>query len=211
MIARHVFRFSSGQRPKLLWALQGMRKLYVEAREVWCQTNDFRFTYAESNLNRTRAEMDLAEKMLVQRGTVVIGKDIHACTFFSRAPLSFPNLAHLTLVIYSPPGFALAVDALIPQLHRLRSVTVKIQGRDCGAQQQQPYQRGSTATTTEPVTAFFRLFERTRIVLDKMLGREGRCVLVGGLRSQAWRWSPGGEGPNEVFHVVARKKHIKFV
>lgn len=44
-------------------------------------------------------------------------------------------------------------------------------------------------------------------MLDKMLGRRGKCVHVG-QRMQEWVWKT--EGKDEVFKPRSQKVHIKF-
>lgn len=59
-------------KPKMLWAMEGNKELYPEAKEVWCNVNEFGFTYHESALNRIREGMEGAERKLVKRALVVV-------------------------------------------------------------------------------------------------------------------------------------------
>ncbi|KAI6710548.1 hypothetical protein JHW43_006931 [Diplocarpon mali] len=50
MIEEMIFTLSSGKKPRLLWAVQGNRELYIEAKKLWCKINGSGFTYQESKL-----------------------------------------------------------------------------------------------------------------------------------------------------------------
>ncbi|KAG4439015.1 hypothetical protein IFR05_005531 [Cadophora sp. M221] len=170
MIEEYVFTASSGKKPRMLWAMKGNRELYPEAKEVWCKVNEFGLTYHESALNRIREGMDGAEREMVRRAGVVVSKDIQACTIFSPIIHLFPHLTHLTLHIYSTTGLSLSIHHIIPQLSRLRQVTVQIRGP-----------KRSIHSHFDPFdgTEFFRSFSKTRMMLDRMLDRSGKCVRVG--------------------------------
>ncbi|KAH9208832.1 hypothetical protein DL95DRAFT_527214 [Leptodontidium sp. 2 PMI_412] len=197
MIEEFVFTERSGMKPKMLWAMEGNKELYPEAKEVWCRVNEFGFTYHESALNRIREGMEGAERKLVKRALVVVSKDIQSCTIFSPTILLFPNLTHLTLRVYTTSGFSLSIHHIIPRMSYLRQVTVQIQGPKRIIQAHIPFDGAE----------FFRSFSKTRITLDKMLDRDGRCVRVG-QRLQEWVWRVGGK--DEVFRPRSGKVHIKF-
>ncbi|KAL5316579.1 hypothetical protein ACEPPN_015628 [Leptodophora sp. 'Broadleaf-Isolate-01'] len=184
MIEEFVFTERSGMKPKMLWAMEGNKELYPEAKEVWCNVNEFGFTYHESALNRIREGMEGAERKLVKRALVVVSKDIQSCTIFSPTILPFPNLTHLTLRVHTTSGLYLSIHHIIPKMSHLRQAHIPFDGAE-----------------------FFRSFSKTRITLDKMLDRDGRCVRVG-QRLQEWVWRVGGK--DEVFRPRSGKVHIKF-
>ncbi|PVH85954.1 hypothetical protein DL98DRAFT_603648 [Cadophora sp. DSE1049] len=197
MIEQLVFTESSGKKPKMLWAMKGNKDLYAEAKEVWCKVNEFGFTYHESALNKIRQEMEGAERKLVKRALVTVSKDIQACTIFSPTILLFPNITHLTLRVHTTSGFSLAIHHIIPKMTNLQHITVQIQGP----------KRIIQAHISLNGAESFRLFLKTRIMLDKMLNQNGKCVHVG-QRLQEWVWKM--EGKDEVFGPKSKKVHIKF-
>lgn len=197
IIEQLVFTESSGKKPKMLWAMKGNKTLYAEAKGVWCKVNEFGFTYHGSDLNKIRQEMESSEKKLVRRALVTVSKDTQACTIFSPTILLFPNLTHLILRVHTSSGFSLAIHHVIPKLTMLQHITVQIQGPKRISQAYIPFDGAD----------LFRPFLNTRIMLDKMLNWNEKCVHMG-QRLQEWVWKM--EGKNEVFKPMCKKVHIKF-
>ncbi|KAH7313217.1 hypothetical protein BKA65DRAFT_484401 [Rhexocercosporidium sp. MPI-PUGE-AT-0058] len=169
-------------------------KLVLEFKTRFNASNTFKFAKLPAEL-RIMIEEYVFTKSSGMKPKML--KDIQACTIFSTTILLFPNLTHLNLRVHTTSGFSLSIHQIIPKVSHLRQVTVQIQGPKRIIQSHTPFDGAE----------LFRSFFQTRIVLDKMLDRNGKCVRVG-QRLQEWVWR--AEGKDEVFKPRSRKVHIKF-
>ncbi|KAL2061850.1 hypothetical protein VTL71DRAFT_7228 [Oculimacula yallundae] len=204
MIEELIFTASSGNKPRFLWAMEGNRALYAEAKEVWLKTNEFGFTYQESGLNRIREGMPAEERRIVKHASLNVSNSIQACTLFHPTLLLFPSLTSLTLQTYTPPSFSLAIHHIIPSLSHLKLLTVQIHST---SKQRLALHAAAPFSQSDFLLAdFFRSFVKTREMLDRMLSRQGRCVSVE-RKAQVWTWEAE---KGEVFRPRSKKVHIRF-
>ncbi|KAF8849281.1 hypothetical protein BDZ45DRAFT_732332 [Acephala macrosclerotiorum] len=204
MIYRFVFGANAGNKPRLLWAMKEYSTMYVEARKAWCETSVFKFSLLDSKMN-TREGLQDGELDLLRHARILVSEEVQVCS--TLAALHAPNLETLTLDVSSKVGLGLTIHTIIPPLKKLKKVTLIVKSLKRKVRQRE--QAFNISHYNVSTTDYFRSMVETRRMLDKMLGRQGECVLE---ESKPWRqvyvWQV--EKEDEVFKPKSAKKYIKF-